>query len=239
MRYNICKYSNGAIIMKAILAPSGFVNEEIIGACEKLVEKPRQEINFIVINEAIKAEQGDCRWLIDGLNEIADNFGGVVELLDLQAHDLNYIESRIRECDVVFCFGGQTNYLREVFEKTKFVDILPEILAEKVWVGSSAGSCVLGYSANDAIEVGVFEEPQERRYLKILPMIVLPHFGSKWFPDLTEEKASNMSRETDLLVYLLSDESAVVVTGDNEDLKFDVIGSGFVVLEHGEVVEKA
>ncbi len=70
--------------MKVILASSGFTNEEIVKSCEELVGKPRTEINFLVLNEAIKAEIGDCRWFIDGLQEIAMNFGGNIELLDLQ-----------------------------------------------------------------------------------------------------------------------------------------------------------
>lgn len=47
--------------MKTILASSGFTNEEIIATCEDLVGKPRGKINFVILNEAIKAEKGDCR----------------------------------------------------------------------------------------------------------------------------------------------------------------------------------
>ena len=126
--------------MKLILASSGFTNEAIVKACEELVGKPRNAINFLVLNEAIKAEKGDCRWLIDGLQEIADNFGGIIELLDLQTHDLDYVQERIVTCDVIFCFGGQTDYLKKVFEETGFAKLLPEIFEQKVWVGSSAGS---------------------------------------------------------------------------------------------------
>lgn len=110
--------------MKAILASSGFTNESIIKACEELVGKSRKEINFVVLNEAIKAEKGDCRWLIEGLSEIAENFGGTIELLDLQAHTIEYVRERIIGCDVVFCFGGQTDYLKDVLEKTGFVNVL-------------------------------------------------------------------------------------------------------------------
>lgn len=129
--------------MRTILASSGFTNEEIIRACEELVGKPRQKINFIILNEAIKAEKGDHRWFAESLAEITNNFGGTIELSDLQAHDLDYAKERIATCDVVFCFGGQTDYLKKVFEETGFAGYLPELLEEKVWVGSSAGSCVL------------------------------------------------------------------------------------------------
>lgn len=223
--------------MKAILASSGFTNEEIIQACEELVGKPRAEINFVVLNEAIKAEKGDCRWLIEGLEEIARNFGGTVELLDLQAHDLEYVKERIGGCDVVFCFGGQTDYLKEVFEKTGFVKILPEILEEKVWVGSSAGSCVLCHKESKETSVGVFGEMVENRhYLEMLPLFFLPHYESKWFPQLTKEVAIRESKMTELPVYLMSDQAAVVVTENLEEPELRVIGEGYVVVKGGQVV---
>ena len=225
--------------MKLILASSGFTNEEIIKACEELVGKPRKEINFLVLNEAIKAEKGDCRWLIDGLQEIADNFGGTIELLDLQAHDLNYAQERIAVCDVIFCFGGQTDYLKRVFEETGFVELLPEILEQKVWVGSSAGSCVLCHKESEWTSVNVFEETAENRhYLELLPIIFLPHFGSSWYPQLTEKVAIKESEQTDLPVYLVSDQAAIVVRGSLEEPQFEMVGNGFVVMRGGEVVER-
>lgn len=223
--------------MKAILASSGFTNEEIIATCEDLVGKPRGKINFVILNEAIKAEKGDCRWLIEGLNEISGNFGGTVELLDLQAHDLRYVQERINECDVVFCFGGQTDYLKEVFEKTGFVNILPEILEKKVWVGSSAGSCVLCHKESKETSVGVFEETVENRhYLEMLPICFLPHYGSDWFPQLTKDTVVKESKLADYPVYLMSDQAAVVVEGSLGEPRFRVIGDGCVVAESGEVV---
>lgn len=225
--------------MKAILASSGFTNEEIIRACEELAEKPRAEMDFIVLNEAVKAEKGDSRWLIEGLGEIARNFGGKVELLDLQAHDLAYIRERIATCDVVFCFGGQTDYLKEVFEKTGFVEILPEVLEEKVWVGSSAGSCVLCHKESEETTTGVYEETGEnRRYLELLPICFLPHYQSTWFPKLTKEVAIRESQVTELPVYLMSDQAALVVRGSMEKPEFQAIGEGYVVAREGEVVKE-
>jgi len=225
--------------MKAILASSGFTNEEIIRACEELVGKSREKISFVILNEAIKAEKGDCRWLIEGLTEIAGNFGGTIELVDLQAHDLAYVKERIRWCDVVFCFGGQTDYLKEVFEKTGFAKLLPEVLEEKVWVGSSAGSCVLCHKESKETSVGVFQETvANRHYLELLPIFFLPHYGSEWFPQLTKEVAVRESKLTDLPVYLMSDRAALVVTGSLEKPEIRTIGEGFVVVKNGEVVEE-
>ena len=225
--------------MKAILASSGFTNESIIKACEELVGKSRKEINFVVLNEAIKAEKGDCRWLIEGLSEIAENFGGTIELLDLQAHTIEYVRERIIGCEVVFCFGGQNDYLKDVLEKTGFVNVLAEILEEKVWMGSSAGSCVLCHKESKETSIRGFDETvNNRHYLEILPIFFLPHYKSGWFPQLTKDVAKSESKLTDLSVYLMSDQSAVVVTGSLEEPELQGVGEGYVVVKDGEIVEE-
>lgn len=225
--------------MKAILASSGFTNEEIVRKCEELVGKLRAEINFLILNEAVKAEAGDHRWLVEGLQEIAENFGGAIEFVDLQAHDLDYVKERITKCDVIFCFGGQTDYLKNVFEKTGSAEILPEVLEEKVWVGSSAGSCVLCHKESKETSVGVFQEPEGgQKYLELLPIFFLPHYKSEWFPQLTKDVAVHESRITNLPVYLMSDDSALVVCGSLEKPEFELIGSGYAEVKNGEIVEE-
>lgn len=224
--------------MKLILASSGFTNPEIIEACEKMVGKPRTEINFLIINEAIKAESGDHRWFIEGVEEIADNFGGNIEFLDLQAHPLEYIQERIEPADVIFCFGGNTDYLANVLRETGFVDILPEILEQKVWVGSSAGSCVLCHKEFKNTQENIFEEErQTERYLDLVPIFFLPHFHSDWFPQLTEEVAVRESQGTKLPVYLMSDQSALLVTGEGDNLQFTPIGTDYCIAQGGKQID--
>ena len=221
--------------MKTILASSGFTNEQIIQACEELVGKPRAEINFAIINEAIKAEAGDHRWFAESLTEITDNFGGSVELVDLQAHPLDYVLERLRTADVVFCFGGNTDYLTKIFEQTGFAEKLPELLQEKVWVGSSAGSCVLCHRESKDTAENIFTKDSGNDHnLNLLPIFFLPHFHSDWFPQLKEDIAIKESKNTDLPVYLMSDQSAVVVTGDLANLEFRTIGTDYVVVQNGE-----
>ncbi len=223
--------------MKLILASSGFTNEPIIQACEELAGKPRAEINFLIINEAIKGEPGDHRWFIEGVEEIADNFGGNIEFVDLQSQPLEYVEARIELADAIFCFGGNTDYLANVLRKTGFADILPKILAEKVWIGSSAGSCVLCHKESKDTQENIFNEDRlAENYLNLVPIFFLPHFHSDWFPQLKEEVAIRESRSTDLPVYLMSDQSALVVTGEKGNLNYKLIGDDYLVAKNGETI---
>ena len=217
--------------MKLLLASSGFTNEAIIEACERLVGKPRSDINFIVINEAIKGETGDMRWFAETLFEIVNNFGGKMEFIDLQAHSLEHVQERIAANDVIFCFGGNADYLSEVFRKTGFDQILPSILEDKVWVGSSAGSCVLGYKESKAISEKVFQEVQcTDHYLEIVPLVFLPHLHG-WF-QFGEKEVLQESEVVNVPVYALSDQAALVIIDDKMP---QIVGEDYIIAENGNI----
>lgn len=216
--------------MKIILASSGLANEEIIGALEEMVGKPRDEINVAIINEAIKGEQGDMRWFAEELQRITEVIGGNIEFIDLQAHDLDYVERRIDVADMIFCFGGNTDYLANIFTKTGFDKLLPKILAEKVWVGSSAGSCVLCHKESEEIQKTVFREKREAdHYMDIVPIIFLPHLHG--FFKFDQEEVLRASELTDLPVYAVSDDCALKVV-DGEVAA--VLGTDYIVAKGGE-----
>lgn len=219
--------------MKLILASSGLANEEIIGALEEMVGKPRAEINVAIINEAIKAETGDMRWFTEELENLTHVLGGKMELVDLQAHEMNYVKDRIAEADMIFCFGGNTDYLANTFERTGFAEILPEILAEKVWVGSSAGSCVLCHKEPDEIQETVYKEKREAdKFMEYVPMIFLPHLHG-WYK-FGREEVLRASELTDLPVYALSDNCALKIIDDEAPV---ILGEDYIVAQGGEAVE--
>lgn len=217
--------------MKLILASSGLANEEIITALEEMVGKPRQEIDVAVINEAIKAETGDMRWFSEELTRLTSIIGGNIEFVDLQAHDMDYIKSRIDLADMVFCFGGNTDYLANTFTKTGFDKILPEILDEKVWVGSSAGSCVLCYKESDEIQSSIYKEKRETdHFMEYVPIIFLPHLHG--FFEFDQPEVLRASELTDLPVYALSDDCALKIIDQNPPV---ILGTDDIVARKGEL----
>lgn len=219
--------------MKAILASSGLANEEIIRTLEEMVGKSRKEINVAVINEAIKGEQGDMRWFAEELQRLTEVIGGNIEFVDLQAHDMEYVEQRINVADMIFCFGGNTDYLANTFIKTGFDKLLPKILAEKVWVGSSAGSCVLCHKESEEIQKTVFREKREAdHYMDVVPIIFLPHLHG--FFKFDKAEVLQASGVTDLPVYAASDNCALKVI-DGEVVA--ILGTDYIVAKAGEVVE--
>lgn len=220
--------------MKAILASSGLANEEIISNLEEMVGKPREEINVAVINEAIKGEQGDMRWFAEELQRLSEVIGGEIEFIDLQAHDLDYIGQRTDEADMIFCFGGNTDYLANTFIEIGFDKLLPKILAEKVWVGSSAGSCVLCHQDPEEISKAVYKEKRNSdHFMDIVPIIFLPHLHG-WFK-FDRKEVLQASELTDLPVYAASDDCALKVM-DGEVVQ--IMGTGYIVAKGGEIVKE-
>lgn len=220
--------------MKAILASSGLANEEIIRNLEEMVGKPRKEINVAIINEAIKAEPGDMRWFIEELQRLSTVIGGNIEFVDLQAHDLDYIWERIDLADMVFCFGGNTDYLANTFVKTGFDKLLPKVLNEKVWVGSSAGSCVLCHKESEEIQDALYKEKREAdHYMNMVPIIFLPHLHG--FFKFDQAEVLRASELTDLPVYATSDDCALKVI-DGEIV--EILGTDYIVAKQNEIVQR-
>ena len=217
--------------MKIILVSCGLSTEPIIKACEDLVGKSHKDINVAVINEAIKGESDDHRWFIEELQHLSETIGGNIELIDIQAHPLDYIEQRIKVADLVYCFGGNTDYLARIFIETGFDEVLPKILAEKVWVGSSAGSSVLCHKGPADIQRTIYnEEHHVDHYMGVIPIVFLPHLHG--FFKFGEEEIKQISKETELPVYALSDEAAIIV---NEKEPLGIIGEGYIIAKKGEI----
>lgn len=221
--------------MKLILASSGFESKEAVEKCIEFVDKPAKEINFAIINEAYAVEHGDHHWILDDMDSIRNNFGGHVEFVSLLALDIDKVEERINAADVIFVVGGNTEYLKTVFDKTGFSKLLPKLLKDKVYVGSSAGSMILGrqpsYKTQDEIygEVDYFGVHE---YLNLLDFSILPHLHSEYFSERADEWAIRESKNVDYPVYAISDNAALIIDGDKEY----VVGHDYMKLVGGKKV---
>jgi dipeptidase E len=217
--------------MKLLLTSNGFVTPEVISKCEELAGKPKSELNVAVINEAYAVEHDDHRWLIDDMVRLKDNVGGRIEIVDLLANDNEVVSARIALADIIFVTGGNSDYLKRVFNKTGFSNILPELLKTKVYVGISAGSMVMGRRISaEAYKVmyGIADEFSVPEYLNLVDFSIMPHLNSGHFPH-REEKLMEAVKFHKGLIYGLQDDSAIVVDRD----KVYSIGSSPLKLKRG------
>jgi len=220
--------------MKAILASSDIT--KIAGGAalvEKMTGKPRAQINIAIINEASAVEFAHHRWAIDTMTSLAANFGGDIEIVHLLAIPLDKAIERIAVADMLAVLGGNVDWLKVVFDRTGFSKVLPEILKDKLYHGSSAGAMILGHRPSVQVQTALYGEEQTfgvTNYLDLVNLSILPHFNSTDMPDINARLVRLESKSVDYPIYALSDNAAVVVDGKN----ISVIGSDYIKLIGGK-----
>ncbi|MEK7571821.1 MAG: Type 1 glutamine amidotransferase-like domain-containing protein [Patescibacteria group bacterium] len=209
--------------MKLILASEGFYTEEIVAKCEELVGKPRHSINIAIINEGYAVQSDNLRWVLVNLNDVVKNFGGKLELVNLLALDKETVKERIEEADVLFVVGGDADYLMTLFNKTGFTQLLPELLQKKVYVGSSAGSMVMGKRLPTNISEKLYHLEAAytvEKYMELVDFSFVAHLNSQ-SKDRQAKLIEATKDKKNLTVYGLHDDSAIVIDGGS----MTVIGS--------------
>lgn len=221
--------------MKLVLCSEGFHTPNTVEACVKLVGKPQEQISIGIINEAFAVEDGDKRWVLDNLNSVANNFAGEIDIVDLLALTLGEAEKRLADKDVIFVVGGDTDYLMSVYHKTGFDKLLTKLLETKVYVGSSAGSMVVGKRISAAAYRLIYGEDSKwdiEDYVGLVDLSVMPHLDSPHFPNRKESLLEAVG-SFEGRVYGLRDDSAVVINGDD----VSTIGSEPIIIEGGVLIK--
>lgn len=205
--------------MKLVLCSQGFHTPNTIQACVELCGKPQNEITIAIINEAYAVLEGDKRWVLDDLNGVVKHFSAEIDIINLLALPLDEIEKRIASKDVIFVNGGSIDYQMYVFKKSGFAKLLPKLLETKVYVGSSAGSMVIGKRVSTEAYhkiYGASDDFNIKEYMGLVNLAITPHMNSPRFPnnrpEILEEVASGMS----FPVYGLQDDSAIVINGEEQ-----------------------
>lgn len=213
--------------MKLVLCSEGFHTQNTVKACVDLVGKPKNKITFAIINEAYAVEHGDKRWVLQNLSDVAGNFPAGIDIVNLLALPLGEVEKRIMQKDAIFVVGGHSDYLMSVFVKTGFDKLLPNLLQTKVYIGSSAGSMVVGkrFSTEaykmmykDVVGYGV------TKYLELVDFSIMPHIDSEDFPG-RKDKLIEISKHNSGEIIGLRDDSAVIV----DESHISIIGSDPVI----------
>lgn len=205
--------------MKAILSSTGITTPELAKSLSGLVDKPLEQINVAVINEATAVEPGDKRWSFDEMQNLSKVVGGEIDVINLLALDIKTVEERMGFADVIYVVGGMTDYLMAVFERTGFSELLRDkLLNEKVYVGASAGSMVLGRRITTEGYRQVYRKGEQdfgvNEYLALVDFSIFPHLDSPEFIRNRIEIIDNATIDFGYPVYAIKDTQAVVVNGD-------------------------
>jgi dipeptidase E len=219
--------SNIIRFMKLLLTSGGLSNNSIISSLKKLTEKPFSELNLAFIPTAANIEAGDkTDWFLKDL-EICKNLGfKSIDLVDISALPKKIWTKRIEESQIIMIEGGNTYHLMYWVRKSGLEKLLPELLKTRVYIGISAGSMIMAPSLDlSSSEKGIVEdiaEKIEEKGLGFVDFLIEPHINSPYFPDLTFVNFEKQSKNIELPIYALDDNSAIEIIDD----KITVISEG-------------
>jgi len=210
--------------MKLLLTSGGLTNKSISDALFDLVGKKPEDTNIVFVPTASNVEKGDKDWLIDDLKNIQKQNFKQIEIADISAVPKEIWLPKFEEADILFFEGGNTYHLMREINKVGLIELLPELLKTKVWVGVSAGSMVtcpdLQLTTSKIVYGEDLEEIENMKALGLVDFYVLPHLNSPYFENLRKdnERIQESLKNTSAKVYILDDNSAIKVVDGKEEI---------------------
>jgi dipeptidase E len=215
--------------MKLLLTSAGITNNSIKAAFLQMIGKAPEETSIAFIPTASDVEPGDKDWVLDDIARLrACASWKQFDIVDIAAMDKRFWEKRIREADVIYVEGGNEFFLMYHIEKSGLMDMLPELLEKRVWVGSSAGSMVLGKRIDPELSKYIYEEEiappfdHVEKFLDYVDFAIKPHLDSPIFSKANEANLAKHASTVAHTFYALDDRSAIRVI----DGIVDVVSEG-------------
>lgn len=187
-----------------ILTSCGIINNEIKNSFYQAVNKDIQKIKVLYITTASDGELDDDKsWM-------AEEFKTILDLGVLRENIIEYKIGKpinINDFDIMYMMGGNTFYLMDMIRKTNFaIEIKNFINSGKIYIGSSAGSEILGNSID--IALGYDDNNvnmTDFTGLKIIDGLIIPHCNRK------EDLINKLKKETKEKLYLLYDGDGIII----------------------------
>lgn len=203
--------------MRLALASQGFTTDEIAKKIEELVGKPLEKINVAIINEAYVGldETRDKRWLIRELANIEKYLGGTIDFVNFRVYDKEEIKKHFQRADLIYIVGGRQHILEKLFRETDTIDILKQMANEKVIMGTSAGSIVLGRKITSA-DFWKERYPKDwdlaktHEELNLVNFNIIPHYMREDHKKWTKRFFERVLKENPFPIYAITDTQMVV-----------------------------
>ncbi len=204
--------------MKFLLTSAGIKNTSIHNALVELLGKPIAESSALVIPTAAYAFSGGAgmAWrLISGnaktpLCEMGWKSLGVLELTALPSIAKENWVPIVQATDVLLVGGGDPMYLCYWMRQSGFVDLLPSLRREMVYVGVSAGSLVMAPRIGE--DFVQWKPPTGGdETLGIVNFAIFPHVDNKDMPDNSMANAEKWAAKIPVPAYAIDDQTAIQV----------------------------
>lgn len=219
--------------MKLLLTSQMITNDSIRDALAGLVGKPFGQAKVTYIVTSHNAATGEKSWLMDNLNSMYHLGWAKFYVLDLAGMDglpRDIWQKWLDDSDVIAMGGGANYFLSYWLDKTGLMLDLPQMLQDKVFVGSSAGSQVVtqrlctSSQAMRAYSRGNWEVDlaglgdsgrSTATALQLVPFNIRPHYKAPQSPYITDELLALVARHMSTPIYAIDDNSAIKVVNDS------------------------
>ena len=205
--------------MKLLLTSAGLTNESLAKKFIEMVGKRPEEMLVAYIPTAMHvARPQDKHWIIKNFVELDRMKIGKIDIVDICAIPKEVWFPRLEGADAIIVGGGNPYHLIYWMKKSGLEPILRELIKDKVYVGCSAGSVILG-------KVIISTAP--KKYLDEIPefegdgglgyvgLSIRPHFYNPDRPQFTDESVQELADEYQTTFYALDDNSGIAIEGDN------------------------
>lgn len=214
--------------MKLVLTSGGVSNKSIEKELRNIIGRDFNDLKMLFCTTASNYEGGDMNdWLIEDIIYFK-NLGFKIDVCDINGIGIENFLPRFECSDVFYFEGGNTQWLRKCIKTSGLEEHLRNLLKTRVYIGASAGSCVLCptvcNSCQDLFDENIKGYPIDG--LGFVDFQFVPHFNSKWFPKIRKENllsASKNLKEIDgKKLYVIDDSGAVFV----DDANVKVVSEG-------------
>ncbi len=156
-------------------------------------------------------------WMEDDVNKLK-TMGFPVTFYDIKNKNIDTLHNDLSKFKVIFVAGGNTYYLLDHIKKSGFDIVIKELLAKSViYIGASAGSCVMGPTLDHLTIIDhpeIVPELKDYTGLNLVPHLIVPHYGRDKYAD----RHAKMKEVWGDKLTFLTDNQAIVVNGDKIEI---------------------
>ena len=188
--------------MKIILSSCGIINEKFKNEFYKIISKEELASKKVLYITTASDGDDDKSWMNEEYQTIL-NLGIKEENIEEYKMGNNI---NINDFDILYMMGGNTFYLLDMIRKYKFDTLIKEFInSNKIYIGSSAGSEILGNSIETALPYDEnIVNMSDFTGLKIVDGLIVPHCNRK------KEFIKKISSEKDNIIQLFDGSGLIV-----------------------------
>ena len=204
--------------MRLLMTSGGVVNASLRNELKRMADTDSfAGRRMLFCTTASNYYGGDMSgWVLRDLNIFSD-MGFQIDICDLNGISGEMGIERLADAEFFFFEGGNMQWLYKCLADKGIRAALPSLMETRVWIGASAGSCVLCPTLANSV-LDLFGETIDTvcvEGLRIVPFLFVPHLNAPYYSNVTIENIMSakegLSDADGKAIYAVDDSSAVSV----------------------------